>query len=216
MIQTEDELLKAIMTYGFLPLFQNDIPGFSVEEMTDPSVWFMEGVPGPWEWKGPLAASQQVVYGKFFHRKSGFISRAWFADWLNVRRDGYDLDARFDDHLASYRDLEIGQLILDREYLLSTTLKRLVATPKGLDTVLTRLQMETYVIIADFVYAYNRAGEPYGWGTALYSSPEVHLGRDFVEKAYQSTVASSRERILDHLAGMLPQATKQQLSQWIG
>ena len=111
MIQTEDELLRAITAYGFLPFFQNDIPGFSVEEMTDPSVWFMEGVPGPWEWKGPLAASQQVVYGKFFHRKSGFISRAWFADWLNVRRDGYDLDARFDDHLASYRDLEIGQLI---------------------------------------------------------------------------------------------------------
>lgn len=47
MIQTEDELLRAITAYGFLPFFQNDIPGFSVEEMTDPSVWFMEGVPGP-------------------------------------------------------------------------------------------------------------------------------------------------------------------------
>ena len=34
-IHTSDGLLEVIEKVGFLPLFSNDVPGFSVENMTD-------------------------------------------------------------------------------------------------------------------------------------------------------------------------------------
>ena len=37
-----EDLLRVVEYYGFLPLFLNDIPGFSVEEMYAPVYWFAE------------------------------------------------------------------------------------------------------------------------------------------------------------------------------
>ena len=44
-----------------------------------------------WEWKGDVARNRQLVYGKFFAGKAGFVSLKWFPDFCNYRRDGYDL-----------------------------------------------------------------------------------------------------------------------------
>lgn len=73
-IFNEENLISVIKKYGFLPLFKNEIQGFSVEEHTPSSLWFQDDVDGPWEWKGPIASSGQCVYGKFFNKKSGFVS----------------------------------------------------------------------------------------------------------------------------------------------
>ena len=53
MIRTRQDLIDAVQRFGILPLFKNVIPGFSVEEHADPSVWFSENE-GVWEWKGPV------------------------------------------------------------------------------------------------------------------------------------------------------------------
>ena len=49
-IHSAEELLKVINKVGFLPLFSNEVPGFSVENMTDPTCWWC-GDPeiDPWE-----------------------------------------------------------------------------------------------------------------------------------------------------------------------
>ena len=38
---------RIVREVGVLPMFENSIRGFSVEEHVDPSVWFSE-LPGPW------------------------------------------------------------------------------------------------------------------------------------------------------------------------
>ena len=38
-----------------------------------------------------------MAYGKFFDKKSGFISKKWFSYFANYRRDGYDFDALWDE-----------------------------------------------------------------------------------------------------------------------
>ena len=50
------------------------------------------------------------AYGKFFENKAVFISKEWFPDFANYRRNGYDFDARFDDGLAAYKDKELFEL----------------------------------------------------------------------------------------------------------
>ena len=93
-IHTVDEAIEYINKVGFLPLFKNDIPGFSLEERTVPELWWSEDpARDPWEWREIIARRGDVAYGKFFDKKAGFISREWLPYFLNFRRDGYDFDA---------------------------------------------------------------------------------------------------------------------------
>ena len=92
-IHTVEELEDYIDKVGFLPLFQNAIRGFSVEEHVESGYWWSGNKEkDPWEWREIIARNGRIAYGKFFDRKAGFISRAWFPAFANHRRDGYDYD----------------------------------------------------------------------------------------------------------------------------
>ena len=110
-IRTKQDLIDAVETYGFVPLFANSVPGFSIEEHVAEEVWFNHDTEGVWEWKGPVIQATGCAYGKFFEHKAAFISKEWFPDFANYRRDGYDFDARYDDGLASYKDKELFDLL---------------------------------------------------------------------------------------------------------
>ena len=73
-IRTWRDLVGFVDEAGFLPLFANGIPGFSVEEHTASQDWWT-GDPerDPWKWREVMARSGEVAYGKFFGGKSGFI-----------------------------------------------------------------------------------------------------------------------------------------------
>ena len=86
---------------------------------------------------------------------------------------------------------------------------------KGFDTVITRLQMQTYVAIADFVYMQDSLGRPYGWGVAKYSTPEEMLGYELVTAAYKRKPDESKGRIFAHLSSCLPGVTEKQILQLV-
>ena len=51
-IHTVEEATEYINRIGFLPLFKNDIPGFSLEERTVPEYWWSDDVDkDPWLWR---------------------------------------------------------------------------------------------------------------------------------------------------------------------
>lgn len=218
-IRSADDVVRLVEDMGFLPFFANHIPGFSVEECCPEELWFEEGVDGPWEWKGPIIRSGRCVYGKFYGGKAGFVSRAWFPEFANFRRDGYDFDARYDDGLASHKDKVIFDTVSEHGALLSKELKNICnyrkGGNKGFDTIITRLQMQTYISIADFVYMKDKFGQTYGWGVAKYSTPETQFGYDFVTSAYHREPKESGERIIAHLKTVLPGADMEQLTKLI-
>ena len=216
-IRTKKDLEEAVEEYGFLPLFANSVPGFSVEEHAVPEVWYSEGSSDwpVWDWKGPVIRECGCAYGKFLEKKSVFISREWFPDFANWRRDGYDFDARWDDGLASYADRDLYGLLEANAPIVSTALKKLGDYRKGgrsgFETSMTRLQAQGYVLISDFVYAKAKDGREYGWGLAQYSTPERFFGPSFRENVYSRTPEESYARILAHLREILPLAEEGQL-----
>lgn len=218
-LKSADDIVQLVQEIGFLPFFANDIKGFSIEENCPPELWFADDVDGPWEWKGPVARSGKCVYGKFFNKKAGFVSLDWFPDFANYRRDGYDFDARYDDGLASRKDKGVYDTIAEKGSLLSKELKELCnyrkGGNKGFDTVITRLQMQTYVSIADFVYMQDKFGRTYGWGVAKYSTPEELFGYEVVTSAYQRDPQESKERLIEHLSRILPNTTESQILKFI-
>ena len=213
-ISSIEDLEQAVQELGFLPYFANSIPGFSIEENVAPQAWFSDE-PGTWEWKGPVINELNCAYGKFFEKKAVYISKEWFPDFANYRRDGYDFDARFEDGLAAYRDRTMYNLVKSEGPVLSKRLKYLGNYRKGgnrgFDTVINRLQAQCYVLISDFVYMTDKNGKEYGWGVAEYSTPEKFIGEQFTENVYKREPQESYEVIFEHLQKLLPKATDEQI-----
>ena len=215
-IRTRADLVRAVEQFGFVPFFKNRIQGFSLAEHAAPETWFSDEE-GLWEWKGPVIRETGCAYGKFFGGKAVYISREWFPDFANFRRDGYDFDALWEDGKARHADKALYELLEPHAPITSRALKDLGGYGKegrkGFDQSITRLQHLGYVLISDFVYDLDRQGKPYGWGVAEYSTPEKHLGRDFRRKVYRRTPEESFERVLNHLKEILPNASEKALRQ---
>ena len=213
-IRTKKDLVQAVERFGFVPLFENSIPGFSVEEHVDPIAWFGSD-DGVWEWKGPVIRETGCAYGKFFEHKAAFISREWFPDFANYRRDGYDFDARFEDGLASYRDRELYELLAENAPILTGPLRDKgdyrKGGKKGFETLINRLQHQCYAVISDFVYLTDKHGKEYGWGVGVYSTPEQQFGAAFADRVYARAPEESFQRVLDHLQGLFPEVEEAKL-----
>lgn len=214
-VHSPEELLRVIDQIGFLPLFQNSVPGFSVEERTEAARWWTgDERSDPWEWRRILADSAQVAYGKFFDRKAGFISLKWLPDFANWRRDGYDFDALWEDEKASFREKKIMDLFAQEQQIYSFDLKRKAGFgrdgEKNFEGVVTELMMRTYLTIRDFRCRLNQRGAPYGWHVAVYATPESVWGYERVTGAYGDKPRASREKIYARLKQAFPQATDAQ------
>ena len=226
-ICTKQDMIDIVEEMGMIPFFANEIPGFSIEEHCDPSVYFSDQ-PGVWEWKGPVIQETRAAYGKFFHKKAGYIRKDLFYDFANFRRDGYDYDARFEDGLSSHGDKYLYELVASRHSVLSKDAKIIggYVRPKtkgkdeweprkGFDTVITRLQMQCYVLISDFEYEVAKDGEFYGWGIARYATPEEFYGKTFARNVYKRTPEQSYARILRHLKKVLPGVPEDDLKRFL-
>lgn len=213
------ELEALVLKMGFLPFFAHSISRFSIEDFTPRQYWFVDGVDGPWEWRMELARRGMVAYGKLFSKKAGLVSREWYPDLANYRRGGYDFDARYEDGLASHREKCVMDVLLREGPTLSKDLKRLAGFGgdglKGFDTVITSLQMQTYVTVHSFEYAHDKYGKPYGWGIARYAVTEDVLGAEVIQAAYDRDPEESKERIIRHLKELCLGATDSELEKLI-
>lgn len=217
--KSKEDIIRLVNEIGFLPFFKNDIIGFSIEEHTPNELWFSDIAEGPWEWKGPISRSGNCLYGKFFGNKAGFISLDQFPDFANYRRDGYDFDSRYDEGLAQTKDKNVYDTIAEHGTLLSKKLKSICnyrkGGNKGFDTVITRLQMQSYVCIADFEYMRDKYGQQYGWGVAKYSTPEELYGYERITEAYHRDPYESKMRIVDHLKNILNDTEEDKILKFI-
>ncbi len=216
-ISSQNDLIEAVKKYGFLPFFANSVPGFSIEEHISPDCWYFNdsGRWDAWEWKGEVIRRTGCAYGKFFEKKAVYISREWFIELANYRRDGYDFDARYDDGLAKHSDKVLFELIDENAPIISKKLKKLgnyrKGGNKGFDTAITRLQELCYVLTSDFVYMTDKHGKRYGWGVAEYSTPEKFMGDDFISNVYRREPKESYRIVFEHLQKILPEATEEQI-----
>lgn len=215
-IRSWEELIDWIDEIGFVPLFKNEIYGFSVEENTSDLFWWT-GDPeqDPWEWRELIARSGRVAYGKFFGKKAGFISKEWFPHFANWRRDGYDFDSRWDEELASIRCKKIMDQFANKEELYSFELKQLAGFgkngEKNFEGTVTDLQMQTYLLIRDFRRRINKKGVEYGWPISVYSTPEALWGYDHVASAYHIEPKESGAIIAQRVKENFPEVTDREL-----
>lgn len=214
---------KEVLRLGFLPFFNIGIEGFSIEEHTPRELWFSDEQDGPWEWKGPIIVQGNCAYGKFFEGKACYVSLDWLPDFINVRRSLYIMK---DEEIS--REKLVYDAVVAKESMLTTEIrqecgfakprapklnplekleaglqKKIVTMTRSesLDTILTRLQMSTHFVVADFEYKQDKHGKPYGWGVARYATPEALYGNEILKCPYSPK--QSYKRIKQHLLELL-------------
>ena len=210
-LRCPEDLLALVQEIGFLPLFANDIPGFSVEERTPAGDWWVDDpAVDPWAWRQVLTPNDNVAYGKFFDKKAGFVSKDWFPDFANYRRDGYDYEGLYEDGKMKYRNKQIMDAFEADERMkgleiLSCDLKKKAAVEKGFEGSVTELQMQTFLIVSDFRQRRNRLGIGYGWHVSALMTPETKWGYDFVN-GYEGKPEEAWRRIREQVKRFFPEA----------
>ena len=202
LIRTIEDLAQQTERIGILPFFRNTVPGWSVEDMADRSVWFT-GSDGPWEWKGQLAFEKKCVYGKFIRGRAAFIHPSWFKRLAAWRRDGFDWEARSDQGLVPRGEGLLMAYVTEHPMCQSRHIKRALGMGAEYDKYLSRLQMLTYVCMPDFQYSISKKGVPYGWGNAVIDLPDRYLYEEMAGVGELDPDTCHLE-ILNHLADALP------------
>ena len=128
-----------------------------------------------------------------------------------IRKNVYHLQARYTHPSIS---IQIKTHCLTRHILLLFQ-KHLLPFSKGFDTVSARLQMQTDVVIQDFVYDIDRHGKPYGWGVARYTTPENSRGPAFTDRVYLRKPEESYAILFAKLKSIFPEESDQTIARFL-
>ena len=207
------QLIERIQQVGFLPLLDSGIVGYSAEEMVTDDCRYVVFSDGGWDWplwkwKGPIVTDGDCMYGKFFNKKAGFVSRAWWIDLCNYRRSQHPM--------PESGSIEEAILLTLQEHgsLITRQLRSLCGFTgpqmrSKFDAIITRMQMGCYIVTEDFVYPIDKHGHEYGWGWSLLTTPEQLYGAAACQCS--RSPEESFQRMLTHMQTILPQAGEKAL-----
>ncbi|MDD5934948.1 MAG: hypothetical protein PUC65_05170 [Clostridiales bacterium] len=199
-LKNHAQIREYIHEVGFVPLFKNEIPGFSIEEHSYNGGWWGEDPNlDPWAFREFIAGQEDIVYGKLFGGKAGFITKEWLPIFARIRRDGYDFDSRYEDGLASHRAKMIMDTLEQHNSMPSHILKQEAGFgkggEKGFDSTINQLQMQIYIIAAGFARKKNKQGQEYGWPGVILAMTEKVFGYDYVRSAYSMDLNEAKNKI---------------------
>lgn len=212
-IYNSAQLIELIEQIGFLPLLNSGIPGFSAEEIVDEECRYVVFPDGGWDWplwkwKGEIITEGGHVYGKFFAGKAGFISKEWWSDLCNYRRNISPIPMEGNIESCILQTLAAHDSLITRELRAACGFDGPKMRSK-FDSYITRLQMATRIVTEDFVYPTDRHGRNYGWGWSLLTTPEQLYGKETCQCNH--TPEESFERICRHLQAFCPEASEKQI-----
>ena len=173
-ISSASEMEHAIREAGIIPFFRNDIPGYSIQELTKPGYWFDDGEDelGPWDWKIDCVLSGDIAYGKFLcGNKAAFATLPFYRELANWRR-------------ATTQPTEDGQRIMDYLHqhgsITIRQVRALLGVKKGAaDAAVSRLQHQCRVVTGVIDRVYNGPDQTYkGWQISTFCTPEALFGSD--------------------------------------
>lgn len=214
LIHTCPELMACIQQVGFLPLLESGIPGYAAESLMAEECRYTVFPDGSWEWplwqwKGSVVREGNCIYGKFLAGKATFIAREWWPDFCNWRRSTHPAPEE-----GTIEDI-ILMTLREEGSMIARELRAACAfTGKNMrskfDAYVGRLQMACRIVTEDFVYPTDKHGHEYGFGWSLLTTPERLMGAEACH--CQRTPEESYQRMKEHLAQLLPNATEKQIN----
>lgn len=217
MIQSCSELMDYINEIGFLPLLNMGISGWSADESVDDDYGYIVLPDGSWEWalwqwKGEIIRETGCAYGKFFERKAAFISRQWWNDFCNYRRNLTPYPAEDSIEYMILQTLREGGSMITRDLRRACGFTGTKMRSR-FDSYISKLQANGYIVTEDFVYPHDKHGKQYGWGWSLLTTPESLFGKEACQP--QRSPAESHDRIFAQMKRILPSVSDKQIERII-
>ncbi|MGN1217741.1 MAG: hypothetical protein ACI4TD_07190 [Phocaeicola sp.] len=213
LIHSCPELIDYINEIGFLPLLPMGITGWSADEVVDEDCQYKSLPEGGWEWpiwewKGSILQESGCAYGKFFKGKAAFVSREWWPDFCNYRRNIYPYpeEGSIEEAILDILRVEGSLITRDLRHLCGFTGPKMRSR---FDAYITKLEMGGYIVTEDFVYPRDRHGREYGWGWSLLTTPESLFGKERCRT--ERTPQESYERIFQHFKKILPDTAEKSI-----
>lgn len=185
MVQCYEDFCSELMKAGFSLGGGSDKGIFAIvpfdwtEQPEDTPVRWHTGEPDtdPWEWRmRVLEERSDIAYGKVFFRSSGFITEEWYPYFLAARRQGMTFEEAWQAGRISDLARRIYQAVSENGRTPMHDIKRLAGligeTSAHIEKAMTDLQMMMYLTICGRQQKKNMYGEPYGWSSTVFCTPE--------------------------------------------
>ena len=211
MIQNYDDFCAELLRAGFSLGGGSDkgiyavVPFDWTQQPADTAVRWHTGEPetDPWEWRMRVLEERgDIAYGKLFFRTSGYITREWYPYFLAARRRGMTFGELWEDGKISDVSRRIYEAVRDNGRVATHDIKRLAGlsgeTSAHIEKALTDLQMGMLLTICGRQQKRNAWGEPYGWSSAVFCTPEEFWHtEDFGDIDPQDAAEKIRARVLE-------------------
>lgn len=229
MIQNYNDFINSLLNAGFSMGGGNNEGIFSVVSWNwnenppyDTPVRWHTGDPetDPWEWRiRVLDERNDIAYAKLFFKKSGYITKEWYAYFLAVRRGGKNFMDEYADGKMSHFSKRIYELILENEILPLHAIKQIGGFNKEdsskFDRALIELQMKMYLTMCGRQQKLSKKGEEYGWSSTVFCTVEKYFGQDIIEQAKKITSQEAIQKITERIYQLNPTADPKKISKFI-
>lgn len=214
----KDNLYQAGMTVGG----ENNEGVFSLcNYYSEKIIWHTEDVDtDPWEWRmRVLREESDIAYGKFFFKKSGFITKEWYPYFYAVRRGNRELLKEYEAGNISLFAKKIYELITEYKELPIHLIKQYGGfsseDKSKFDSAITELQMNFYITMCGRARKVSRAGEEYGWSAAVFCLTEDFFSEEVLEKASEIAVETAYDKIYQKILALNPDAVPKKIKKFI-
>lgn len=228
-IKNYDDFISSLLEAGFsmgggsadgifslIPWIWNEAPPYET-----PVAWHT-GDPetDPWEWRiRVLDERNDIGYGKFFFKKSGFITKEWAPYFLAFRRGNMSLEEAYEDGTVSDYARRIYEVVRLYGTLPLHGIKELAGFGKDekskFDRALVELQTKMFLTMCGRQQKISKKGEEYGWSSTVFCTTEDFWGEEVFQKAAKLTASQAAEKIRAQILTLNPDADDKNMSKFM-
>ncbi|WP_455714230.1 AlkZ-related protein [Anaerosporobacter sp.] len=174
----------------------------------------------PWEWRmRVLHEKEDIAYGKYFFKKSGFITREWFPYFYAIRRGRMTLEEAYEAGTISHYAKQIYELIEEYKELPLHLIKQYGGFTKEdkskFDRAITELQMGFFITMSGRARKISNAGEEYGWSSTVFCLVEDFWGEVLIRQAEEIDREVAYNKIWDQIYRLNPKANEKKVKKFI-
>lgn len=174
----------------------------------------------PWEWRiRVLKECNDIAYGKFFFKKSGYITKEWFPYFYAVRRKRLMLDEEYAAGTVSRAAAVIYGLIEEYKELPLHLIKQYGNFGRedkaAFDKAVTELQMKFYITMCGRAARVSEKGTAFGWSSTVFCRSEDFFGLEVIETADSLDREAAYKKIEEQVYRLNPEAKPARVRKFI-
>jgi len=175
----------------------------------------------PWQWRERvLDERSDISYGKFFCRKSGYITREWYPYFFAARRGDRTFDEDYDAGLISQAAQRIYRAIEQNGALPVHIIKQQACFTREeksrFDSAIIDLQMRMYLTVSGRQQKLSTMGLEYGWASTVYCKAEDFFDSEVYDEAMGLTPEYAVAQITERILELNPVAAAKDIKRFIG